>query len=1170
MLDKRIPLPIGYKLSTDDGRCYVITREIGRGASCIVYDAIYYDNLKEKHLVRVKECYPYTIREKRLEGEKIAESEAFDTDKEAFILSYKMNVELRNSMGLMNSTADSYEIYEKNNTFYIISTFSEGEEYSKVKEQSINSIFRRLKAIAEVISKYHNRGLLYLDIKPENIFILPETHEHIILFDFGSIIRKDKIKNSNQRISFSYGYAAPELVKGNRDLICEQTDIFSIGAIAYEKLFGNKPHIEDLSIVTEYDYRKMSFDEFGFQPLLFKKLSCFLHKTLSASTSCRYKSIDEMLEEIKVIISLSDYHAQFIVSNHIETVFHFVGRRNELSQISSRLDNEDNNVLFLSGIGGIGKTALAKQYAHEHIDEYATVVFLHYENSIKNTICSEDLSIENFSENPGEDIDSIFLRKIKTLKRVIQEQNKNGDKTLIIIDNYNDEYDPDFESIINCGAKIIVTTRNDQREFGYEQIIIDNLGNKDLYWKLFSIYNTYDYSYDERNFIYEIINYVDGHTMTVVLVSKYLKYSTDSPQGLLEKIKEKGIRGIGDEIKVRHVKDEHYYFENVRAIIDALFDISLFSEEEIEVLAGMSLLGQVKVNRRKLISLFEGINVSNAINELCYKGWLLFDEVTDKVYLHQLIMDLAYEHFIPSTSNCVHFCTGMDAFIKQKRNESLGEAVSNNYASLFHTYISRLQGNDELFVRTCLDCLEHMRILTCEEILCKQIGVAEKICCELLQRGEKADESLGDIYSLVCLREARIDMGKWDFDQKLFDCLQEKADRIVRYAKKGIECYSKASDSLGFFESKIISVADKMVQILEYWNEYDHDHIQCFLPAYDMLSRFRFELFDDLLVALKKIKKGTMSSISDECFLALTAEEDLMDWSGVLSHPGIYFGICDAKRAIALYQAINTIFDDSTGIRDCFRFHTLQAIKERERINDIYRTSMDWDNTHIFDENKCDIEFFLDCRHYKKGDISSDIKKSEELALLYSDRGNPDLAKRLMLNAQELYWDNVDSDDVDLDILISLLLNEARIYFAHDYNQFIQKVDSFVAFSKRLILDSIEENVFEISDAESICQDFITLSYCFADNEDYDRAIDLLVRASVMICHPSEAFNSSLFDCYYKAVHEHDLNEDAIGVICDCAEKIKEYIQYEPAFINYSDIVDWVLGRYVYNEVEKK
>ena len=59
-MDGRIALAPGdvLKLSTKTGYTeYTIACEIGRGGSCIVYDASYTDNLGNFKLVRIKECY---------------------------------------------------------------------------------------------------------------------------------------------------------------------------------------------------------------------------------------------------------------------------------------------------------------------------------------------------------------------------------------------------------------------------------------------------------------------------------------------------------------------------------------------------------------------------------------------------------------------------------------------------------------------------------------------------------------------------------------------------------------------------------------------------------------------------------------------------------------------------------------------------------------------------------------------------------------------------------------------------------------------------------------------------------------------------------------------------------------------------------------------------------
>lgn len=66
----------------------------------------------------------------------------------------------------------------------------------------------------------------------------------------------------------------------------------------------------------------------------------------------------------------------------------FYGRNDILSEIHSRFQREEH-VLFLHGIGGIGKTQIAKQYAKKHKYDYDTIIYITYNSSIKDAIIAE-------------------------------------------------------------------------------------------------------------------------------------------------------------------------------------------------------------------------------------------------------------------------------------------------------------------------------------------------------------------------------------------------------------------------------------------------------------------------------------------------------------------------------------------------------------------------------------------------------------------------------------------------------------------------------------------------------------------------------------------------------------------------------------------------------------
>jgi len=76
MEDHRIALPYGALLPLSAKEHIQIKEEIGRGASCLVYDAVYQDSIGIPHTIRLKECYPVSLAVSRnSEGDLTVEKE---------------------------------------------------------------------------------------------------------------------------------------------------------------------------------------------------------------------------------------------------------------------------------------------------------------------------------------------------------------------------------------------------------------------------------------------------------------------------------------------------------------------------------------------------------------------------------------------------------------------------------------------------------------------------------------------------------------------------------------------------------------------------------------------------------------------------------------------------------------------------------------------------------------------------------------------------------------------------------------------------------------------------------------------------------------------------------------------------------------------------------------
>ena len=95
---------------------YTIEREIGRGSSCIVYDASYETNAGDRKLVRLKECYPYKLDIHRLEDGSLQATkeceEEFKIYQEKMIEDFLLSNRLFETEGLNDSITNFIDIYD--------------------------------------------------------------------------------------------------------------------------------------------------------------------------------------------------------------------------------------------------------------------------------------------------------------------------------------------------------------------------------------------------------------------------------------------------------------------------------------------------------------------------------------------------------------------------------------------------------------------------------------------------------------------------------------------------------------------------------------------------------------------------------------------------------------------------------------------------------------------------------------------------------------------------------------------------------------------------------------------------------------------------------------------------------------------------------------------------
>lgn len=611
----------------------ISAKEIGRGASCVVYHAVGSDNTE--HLL--KEYYPKHLELVRDSSGNIVvpadKADAFEQGLVRFREGHAKQRELRQDDELRNRTCNIEGIYGTNGTEYVDMTYFTGRSYDEVEETSVYDLMRRMKSLTEVISAYHKKGFLHLDIKPANIFALPETEDLVLLFDFDSVVPMEEASKARV-LSCTREWAAPEqLLPEKRKNISPVTDLFAIGEIIFVQLFGrHSTNAERRSFVNKYDYDHNAPIFKDMNPKVFPLLDDLLCHTICGVVGMRYQSAEELIAKLDEIIKIANPEIPYLKNSLPVVQDFFVGRENEIEEIRCKLN--ENRILFLSGIGGIGKSELAKHYAQEHKADYDAIVFAPYVSDV-NMLLQDDTAIPlyNFSKYPEEKPEEYCARKLRKLHELCDE------RTLFIVDNLDREDDPDLNKLLDIGCKLLITTRMDFSDYGYgQQLYLDTLCNRNSILEIFHKYYTKPLAEEETTCVEQIIDLVAGHTMTVELLAKQMMAGRVKPDKMLVKLQDGGISESGKE-KVRSGKDGILSAQSVYSHIQELFDLSELDEDERYILANLSLIPHTGIST-ELFHDWCDLEDYDCINRLTVEGWIRQDKEREYISLHPVIKDV--------------------------------------------------------------------------------------------------------------------------------------------------------------------------------------------------------------------------------------------------------------------------------------------------------------------------------------------------------------------------------------------------------------------------------------------------------------------------------------------------------------------------------------------------
>ncbi|MGM9683450.1 MAG: NB-ARC domain-containing protein, partial [Eubacteriales bacterium] len=671
----RVALKCGDRIVIDNLE-YIIDSVVGDGATCIVYSARYTDHAGLSHSILLKECYPYADNIIR-DGNIL--SWAIENERQKSLSSFKTAYEklmtMQNIAKLRNSTSHAFDFFEANGTLYSVTDITEGTTFDKDKSRSLADILKTVLALSKVVQKYHNNGYLHLDIKPGNFLVIPETRELVVLFDLDSVTSIEDIKSGKVKcVPYSKGWAAPEQMQGHINKLCPATDIYSIGAVLFQKLFERDITPADTGLFADWDFDGEIFDNVN--PKIKRFLRTIFRKTLSANIKRRYQNADELITALEEAVKAAEQKT-YLLSDYIVSDINFVGRKADLLKLDELFDN-GTKAVFLHGFGGVGKTALATKYAELYGNKYDCVKFCRYSNGLKQIIDSLEISNESNDNND---------EHRKLLKSVLKDS-----KTLIIVDNFDVEDDEELEYLLSLNFNVLFTTRNDYSQYisskKLEIIELESLPTDALIQVFKNEYGR-DITDHEEELVQDIIEKFGNLTIIVPMIAKQILSSHISIEEFASSIEDDVFARFNEDNEdIRIRKDGKSRKTNSLDYLRAMFNITALSDEHKTVLQYLYLLryhNDLALTTKKYRQ-YTGDNNLNVLNDLAFKNWVTIehDEFKDEdnITVHQLIYDLVEKDFYPSYESVPGITKYIESCFKVLEDmmipdQSISEAVIN-------------------------------------------------------------------------------------------------------------------------------------------------------------------------------------------------------------------------------------------------------------------------------------------------------------------------------------------------------------------------------------------------------------------------------------------------------------------------------------------------------------
>jgi serine/threonine-protein kinase len=196
-----------------------------------------------------------------------------------------------------------YDVVSSGDTEYIVMEYVDGinlKQYLKKKGVlSWKEALHFSTQIAKALSHAHSKGIIHMDIKPQNIILPKDGTAKVADFGIAQLEEGENENSSNSEEAVgSIHYISPEQARG--EAVDARSDIYSLGVVMYEMFTGKLPFDGDsVAEVAVKHFTVTPPAPSSLNPEIPPELEEITLRAMQPDPNDRYQSADELLADLE-------------------------------------------------------------------------------------------------------------------------------------------------------------------------------------------------------------------------------------------------------------------------------------------------------------------------------------------------------------------------------------------------------------------------------------------------------------------------------------------------------------------------------------------------------------------------------------------------------------------------------------------------------------------------------------------------------------------------------------------------------------------------------------------------------------------------------------------------------------------------------------------------------